>query len=170
MPGARGRPPSPGPRLGRLVWGARLLPWGHAQSRAASSTAQSPNTLGSQRARGGPERPRLPSPQSSKVLAKRELLYVPLIGWTWYFLEIVFCKRKWEEDRDTVIQGLRRLADYPEYMWVSVCRPRRLAHGAPLPGSPAGLWGRSCLEGPSGAFPAGGSWGGGPGGADAGGC
>lgn len=58
--------------------------------------------------------------QSSKVLAKRELLCVPLIGWTWYFLEIVFCKRKWEEDRDTVIEGLRRLADYPEYMWVSV--------------------------------------------------
>lgn len=54
---------------------------------------------------------------SSKVLAKRELLYVPLIGWTWYFLEIVFCKRKWEEDRDTVIEGLRRLANYPEYMW-----------------------------------------------------
>ncbi|XP_060496995.2 1-acyl-sn-glycerol-3-phosphate acyltransferase gamma isoform X2 [Panthera onca] len=55
--------------------------------------------------------------QSSKVLAKRELLYVPLIGWTWYFLEIVFCKRRWEEDRDTVIRGLERLADYPEYMW-----------------------------------------------------
>lgn len=55
------------------------------------------------------------------MLAKRELLFVPLIGWTWYFLEIVFCKRKWEEDRDTVIGGLRRLADYPEYMWVSPC-------------------------------------------------
>lgn len=44
---------------------------------------------------------------------------MPLIGWTWYFLEIVFCKRKWEEDRDTVIEGLKLLADYPEYMWVS---------------------------------------------------
>lgn len=44
---------------------------------------------------------------------------MPLIGWTWYFLEIVFCKRKWEEDRDTVIEGLKRLSDYPEYMWVS---------------------------------------------------
>lgn len=54
------------------------------------------------------------------MLAKKELLYVPLIGWTWYFLEIVFCKRKWEEDRDTVIEGLQRLADYPEYMWVSL--------------------------------------------------
>ncbi|XP_075053647.1 1-acyl-sn-glycerol-3-phosphate acyltransferase gamma [Mixophyes fleayi] len=54
---------------------------------------------------------------SSKVLAKKELLMVPLIGWTWYFLEIVFCKRKWEEDRDTVLQGLHSLRDYPEYMW-----------------------------------------------------
>ncbi|XP_076839456.1 1-acyl-sn-glycerol-3-phosphate acyltransferase gamma [Brachyhypopomus gauderio] len=54
---------------------------------------------------------------SSKVLAKRELLKVPLIGWTWYFLEIVFCKRKWEEDRETVFNGLHQLRDYPEYMW-----------------------------------------------------
>uniref|UniRef100_A0A2K5E2Q8 Phospholipid/glycerol acyltransferase domain-containing protein n=1 Tax=Aotus nancymaae TaxID=37293 RepID=A0A2K5E2Q8_AOTNA len=48
---------------------------------------------------------------SSKVLPKKELLYVPLIGWTWYFLEIMFCKRKWEET------GTERLSDYPEYMW-----------------------------------------------------
>ncbi|XP_029449994.1 1-acyl-sn-glycerol-3-phosphate acyltransferase delta isoform X1 [Rhinatrema bivittatum] len=54
---------------------------------------------------------------SSKVLAKKELSYVPLIGWMWYFLEIVFCKRKWEEDRKTVIQGLNNLRDYPENFW-----------------------------------------------------
>ncbi|TRZ02243.1 hypothetical protein DNTS_034745 [Danionella cerebrum] len=54
---------------------------------------------------------------SSKVLAKHELLKVPLIGWTWYFLEIVFCKRRWEEDRETVFSGLNRLRDYPECMW-----------------------------------------------------
>ncbi|CAF94227.1 unnamed protein product, partial [Tetraodon nigroviridis] len=54
---------------------------------------------------------------SSKVLAKHELLKVPLIGWTWYFLEIVFCKRKWEDDRKTVFKGLERLRDYPECMW-----------------------------------------------------
>lgn len=58
---------------------------------------------------------------------------MPLIGWTWYFLEIVFCKRKWEEDRDTVIRGLQRLSDYPEYMWVSALHqlsagPRGLLH------------------------------------------
>uniref|UniRef100_A0A3Q3WML4 1-acyl-sn-glycerol-3-phosphate acyltransferase delta n=1 Tax=Mola mola TaxID=94237 RepID=A0A3Q3WML4_MOLML len=54
---------------------------------------------------------------SSKVLAKKELSYVPVIGWMWYFLEIVFCKRKWEEDRKTVAQSLQNLQDYPENFW-----------------------------------------------------
>ncbi|XP_034754161.1 1-acyl-sn-glycerol-3-phosphate acyltransferase delta isoform X2 [Etheostoma cragini] len=54
---------------------------------------------------------------SSKVLAKKELSYVPVIGWMWYFLEIVFCKRKWEEDRRTVAQSLQNLRDYPENYW-----------------------------------------------------
>ncbi|KAI7805798.1 1-acyl-sn-glycerol-3-phosphate acyltransferase delta [Triplophysa rosa] len=54
---------------------------------------------------------------SSKVLAKKELSYVPVIGWMWYFLEIVFCKRKWEEDRKTVVESLQNLRDYPEKFW-----------------------------------------------------
>lgn len=53
------------------------------------------------------------------MLAKHELLKVPLIGWTWYFLEVVFCKRKWEEDKKAVTNGLNQLKDYPENMWVS---------------------------------------------------
>lgn len=56
--------------------------------------------------------------QSSKVLAKKELSFVPVLGWMWYFLEMVFCKRKWEEDRTTVVQSLRNLRDYPENFWV----------------------------------------------------
>ncbi|XP_054655225.1 1-acyl-sn-glycerol-3-phosphate acyltransferase delta isoform X3 [Dunckerocampus dactyliophorus] len=54
---------------------------------------------------------------SSKVLAKKELAYVPIIGWMWYFLEVVFCKRKWEEDRKTVTLSLQNLRDYPENYW-----------------------------------------------------
>ncbi|KAF7662424.1 hypothetical protein LDENG_00235930 [Lucifuga dentata] len=54
---------------------------------------------------------------SSKVLAKKELAYVPVIGWMWYFLEIVFCKRKWEEDRRTVSKSLQNLLDYPVNFW-----------------------------------------------------
>lgn len=45
---------------------------------------------------------------------------MPIIGWMWYFLEMVFCKRKWEEDRKTVMQGLLNLRDYPENFWVNV--------------------------------------------------
>lgn len=56
--------------------------------------------------------------QTSKVMAKKELAYVPLIGWMWYFQEIVFCKRKWEEDRRTVNKSLQNLRDYPENFWV----------------------------------------------------
>lgn len=44
---------------------------------------------------------------------------MPIIGWMWYFLEIVFCKRKWDEDRKTVMQKLLNLRDYPENFWVS---------------------------------------------------
>lgn len=92
----------------------------HTQRRGLPRTAWGWPAGACPRGPCGPDAPAaLPSPQSSKVLAKRELLYVPLIGWTWYFLEIVFCKRKWEEDREAVIKGLRRLADYPEYVWVS---------------------------------------------------
>ncbi|XP_020777000.1 1-acyl-sn-glycerol-3-phosphate acyltransferase delta [Boleophthalmus pectinirostris] len=54
---------------------------------------------------------------SSKVLAKKDLAYVPVIGWMWYFLEIVFCKRKWEDDRKTVAESLQNLHDYPENFW-----------------------------------------------------
>lgn len=56
--------------------------------------------------------------QSSKVMAKKELAYFPIIGWMWYFLEIVFCKRKWEEDRRTVARSLQNLRDYPVNFWV----------------------------------------------------
>ncbi|CAG09457.1 unnamed protein product, partial [Tetraodon nigroviridis] len=54
---------------------------------------------------------------SSKVMAKKELRFLPIIGWMWYFLEIVFCKRKWEEDRRTVAESLQNLHDYPENFW-----------------------------------------------------
>ncbi|KAM4591510.1 1-acyl-sn-glycerol-3-phosphate acyltransferase delta isoform 1-T3 [Odontesthes bonariensis] len=58
---------------------------------------------------------------SSKALAKKELAYLPVIGWMWYFVENVFCKRKWEEDRNTVAQSLQRLRDFPENFWFLLC-------------------------------------------------
>lgn len=63
--------------------------------------------------------------QGSKVLAKKELAYVPIIGWMWYFTEMVFCTRKWEQDRKTVAKSLLHLRDYPEKYFV------RKAHTSP---------------------------------------
>ncbi|XP_010865629.1 1-acyl-sn-glycerol-3-phosphate acyltransferase delta [Esox lucius] len=54
---------------------------------------------------------------SSKCLAKKELSYMPIIGWMWYFLEMVFIKRKWEEDETCFVQSLQNLRDYPEKFW-----------------------------------------------------
>lgn len=63
--------------------------------------------------------------QGSKVLAKKELAYVPIIGWMWYFTEMVFCTRKWEQDRKTVSKSLLHLRDYPEKYFVRKA-PERL--------------------------------------------
>lgn len=52
------------------------------------------------------------------MLAKKELAYVPIIGWMWYFTEMVFCTRKWEQDRKTVSKSLLHLRDYPEKYFV----------------------------------------------------
>ncbi|CAB1338472.1 unnamed protein product [Coregonus sp. 'balchen'] len=54
---------------------------------------------------------------ASKCLAKKELSYLPVIGWMWYFLEMVFIKRKWEEDKRNFVQSLQNLRDYPENFW-----------------------------------------------------
>nr|BAG60008.1 unnamed protein product [Homo sapiens] len=69
----------------------------------------------------------------SKVLAKKELAYVPIIGWMWYFTEMVFCSRKWEQDRKTVATSLQHLRDYPEKYFV--CRHQSSC----VPRAPAGL-------------------------------
>ncbi|CAL8359648.1 unnamed protein product [Boreogadus saida] len=63
---------------------------------------------------------------SSKAVVKKELAYVPVIGWMWYFTELVFCTRKWEEDRITVPQSLQKLRDSPEnYLLLLYCEGTR---------------------------------------------
>lgn len=63
---------------------------------------------------------------NSKVLAKKELAYVPIIGWMWYFTEMIFCTRKWEQDRQTVAKSLLHLRDYPEkYLFLIHCEGTR---------------------------------------------
>ena len=52
------------------------------------------------------------------MVAKRELAFMPLVGWSWCFMEVVFLRRRWAEDFHTVKHSLQRLKDYPENIWV----------------------------------------------------
>ncbi|XP_036981949.2 1-acyl-sn-glycerol-3-phosphate acyltransferase delta isoform X2 [Artibeus jamaicensis] len=83
----------------------------------------------------------------SKVLAKKELAYVPIIGWMWYFTEMVFCTRKWEQDRKTVSRSLLHLRDYPEKYFVLPDSLRGHAvHGEEAPDQHAGGPGQGAAQ------------------------
>lgn len=51
----------------------------------------------------------------------------------WYFTEMVFCTRKWEQDRKTVSKSLLHLRDYPEKYFVR----KTLGSHTPVRTSPA---------------------------------
>ena len=51
--------------------------------------------------------------QSSKCLMKNELRYVPLIGWSFLLLEMVFVKRDFVKDKPNLIKGFQKYGSYP---------------------------------------------------------
>lgn len=55
---------------------------------------------------------------SSKVFMKKAMKWVPVVGWTWQFAEIIFLQRNWEQDRLPMEQQLTNLADYPDPVWL----------------------------------------------------
>ncbi|XP_032693134.1 1-acyl-sn-glycerol-3-phosphate acyltransferase delta [Lontra canadensis] len=96
-----------------------------AKTPSSSSLSSSGRSTSSSSGRSTADCPTA-SPAGSKVLAKKELAYVPIIGWMWYFTEMVFCTRKWEQDRKTVSQSLLHLRDYPEkYFFLIHCEGTR---------------------------------------------
>lgn len=50
---------------------------------------------------------------SAKCFMKNELKYVPLVGWSFYLLEMPFLKRNFETDRKKLVEGVQLLADFP---------------------------------------------------------
>ena len=46
---------------------------------------------------------------SLRTLVKQSLAYVPILGWTWYFSDFIFLKRKLNEDEQKIKQGLRHI-------------------------------------------------------------
>lgn len=54
--------------------------------------------------------------QNCKTTAKKAIAYVPVMGWNWYFGEMIFLERSWEKDRQTLPQKLDRILSYEESM------------------------------------------------------
>ncbi|CAG0914501.1 unnamed protein product, partial [Notodromas monacha] len=55
---------------------------------------------------------------NAKVLAKKELLFVPIIGWTWFFAEIFFMERDWSRDRAVLDDHIESVCNWPEPFWL----------------------------------------------------
>ncbi|XP_022081945.1 1-acyl-sn-glycerol-3-phosphate acyltransferase gamma-like [Acanthaster planci] len=51
--------------------------------------------------------------QQAKCLMKNELKYVPLVGWSFAMLEMIFVKRDFARDKETMINGFRNYITYP---------------------------------------------------------
>ncbi|EDQ89481.1 uncharacterized protein MONBRDRAFT_32290 [Monosiga brevicollis MX1] len=53
----------------------------------------------------------------AKCLLKKDLAFLPVLGWSWWFLEYTYISRNWEKDEKKIHQGLSRLQDYPLPFW-----------------------------------------------------
>lgn len=56
----------------------------------------------------------------AKCLLKQVLMFVPVLGWSWWFLEYVFLHRTWEKDKGHLSTSFRRLGDFPMPFWVVI--------------------------------------------------
>ncbi|MCM2279706.1 MAG: lysophospholipid acyltransferase family protein [Oligoflexia bacterium] len=55
---------------------------------------------------------------SLKWFAKEPLKYVPFVGWGMLFLDCVFLRRSWAEDRAGIERAFARLLAHPEPFWL----------------------------------------------------
>ncbi|XP_064100028.1 1-acyl-sn-glycerol-3-phosphate acyltransferase delta-like isoform X2 [Macrobrachium nipponense] len=55
---------------------------------------------------------------SAKVFVKNMMRYVPTIGWSWRFSDIIFLKRNWQEDRTVMSSQVQEFFDYPYPVWM----------------------------------------------------
>eukprot|EP00050_Salpingoeca_kvevrii_P012912 m.25622 g.25622 ORF g.25622 m.25622 type:complete len:369 (-) comp4460_c0_seq1:173-1279(-) len=56
----------------------------------------------------------------TKCLLKKELRYIPVLGWSWWFLEYIFLQRNWEHDRIHLRKSFQRLVDFPLAFWMVI--------------------------------------------------
>ncbi|CAF1596391.1 unnamed protein product, partial [Didymodactylos carnosus] len=59
----------------------------------------------------------------SKILGKKSLIYLPILGWCWVFTESIFLKRAWQTDKNVLLHDIQQLVDkYPKnYFFTLFC-------------------------------------------------
>lgn len=53
-----------------------------------------------------------------KAFAKKEVMYIPAIGWAWKFAEFIFLDRSFQKDMRIIERGVNEIFDYPDPCWV----------------------------------------------------
>lgn len=57
---------------------------------------------------------------TAKAFAKSSLKWVPVIGWGWFFCEMIFLERNWDKDSIILGQSLDKLVEYTDYFLLLV--------------------------------------------------
>lgn len=61
-----------------------------------------------------------------KIVGKRSLSFIPILGWSWALTESIFLRRVWERDQKILERDIQTLIDgYPENYFFSVRRETR---------------------------------------------
>ncbi|CAF1177749.1 unnamed protein product [Rotaria sordida] len=56
-----------------------------------------------------------------KIVGKRSLSLIPILGWSWFFSESIFLRRIWESDKKVLEHDIRQLLNgYPDNYYFSV--------------------------------------------------
>ncbi|XP_050537687.1 1-acyl-sn-glycerol-3-phosphate acyltransferase delta-like [Daktulosphaira vitifoliae] len=53
-----------------------------------------------------------------KAFAKKSLMYIPIIGWSWWFSEYLFLSRDLVKDKQTIEVNLKKLFEYQNPIWL----------------------------------------------------
>ncbi|CAF4272422.1 unnamed protein product, partial [Rotaria sordida] len=55
-----------------------------------------------------------------KIVGKRSLSLIPILGWSWFFSESIFLRRIWESDKKVLEHDIRQLLNgYPDNYYFS---------------------------------------------------
>ncbi|XP_050138371.1 1-acyl-sn-glycerol-3-phosphate acyltransferase PLS1-like [Malus sylvestris] len=58
--------------------------------------------------------------RSALMVVKKSSKYLPVFGWTSWFLEFVFLDRSWEKDESNLKASLQRLKDFTMPFWLTI--------------------------------------------------